>query len=498
MANASLLRRRALGNQRMGRAQIRSVEAPTGGVNTRDSQADMPATDALSMVNWYPDVGKVRLRNGFASAYIGIGSGDVLTLAEYQAGATRTLIGASASTLYNVVTGAVLATGFSSGRWQTANFKGNMLLVNGADTPQVYDGSTVSASTISGPTVTNLVGCNVYRNRMWVWESNKQVVWYGATATIGGAYSSFSLNEVGNFGGNLIAMATWTHDGGSGADDYAVFIMSSGDTLIYSGDPGSTFALVGVYRIPAPIDVRSVVRLGGDVMLQTRDDYIVLSDALDGINKTSKAVQLIRDAYASYSANTGWQGIYYPRGGMVIFNIPVLNSSNYDQHVVNVKTGAWTTFDGMDARCWGVFNDQLYFGGGDGVVYRADYGDDDNGAYIAADCKQAWTALGVNGPKRVSAFRTQLESSGSLTTTASLGYDFVPTYTDQVNSSTSGGTLWGSAWGSPWSPVVNVNKDWRSGSGRGYQVGIRLRASVKEQYVYWYRTDFMFVAGGQI
>ena len=152
-----------------------------------------------------------------------------------------------------------------------------MLLVNGADTPQVFNGSTLSNSTISGPTVTDLIGVNVHKNRIYAWESNSQSFWYGATNAIGGIFKEFNLSRVGNFGGDLIAMATWNHDRGDGVDDYALFMMSSGEVLLYDGsDPedAANWSLIGVFKIGSPIAVRGIKKVAGDVVIITDQDFV--------------------------------------------------------------------------------------------------------------------------------------------------------------------------------------------------------------------------------
>jgi len=215
----ALARQRAGSVNRVARTSIASLPAPVGGLNTRDAISAMAPTDAVEMVNWYPTVGGVDLRNGYTQYCTGVGAGDVLTIAEYHAAGTRKLFAASASDIYDITSGTASSSvsGQTSGRYQTVNFIGSMLWVNGADTPQVFDGSTWGAWTGSGMTAASVVGCVVYRNRVYVWENNKQSVWYSATNTIGGAYTEFPLGRVGAFGGNIAGVGTWTHDGGDGS-----------------------------------------------------------------------------------------------------------------------------------------------------------------------------------------------------------------------------------------------------------------------------------------
>ena len=499
MHPSAVMRARQLAGQRAAarrpKSKFVSLTAPIGGVNSRDAISAMAPTDAVEMVNWYPTMGSVDLRNGYTQFCTGVGAGDVNTLAEFHAGATRKFLATSSTNIYEISTGTAssLASGFTSGRWQHVNFISSMLLVNGADTPQTYDGSTISAWTGSGPTVTNVIGCAVYRNRIYVWENARQSVWYSATNTIGGGYTEFPLGRVGAFGGNIVAVGTWTHDGGDGADDFIVFFMSSGEAMVYSGDPASTFALVGIYRVPPPINARSVVKAGPDLVVHSKDDIYSFSAVLkDGgaIRQASKISGLAKSAYATYGTLNGWQAVFFPSGGKMLFNVP-LSSTLFDQFVLNINTGAWTTFSDWNARCFGVYNDRLYMGGGGGIVYQADTGDDDNGSAISADCRQAWTTFGANGPFAVRGTRPVMQTLGTLSFSQGVGYDFTPSYSSQTTSTASSGTPWGSPWGSPWSPATQIRRYFQAQTGRGYQASFRLTTQTTNQSINWYQTDFL-------
>lgn len=75
--------------------QIQTLPAPIGGWNARDALATMPITDAIVLDNFFPDTNEVRLRKGFEThVTTGIGSTDVETLAEFNAGTTRKLLAA--------------------------------------------------------------------------------------------------------------------------------------------------------------------------------------------------------------------------------------------------------------------------------------------------------------------------------------------------------------------------------------------------------------------
>jgi hypothetical protein len=69
---------------RVQRAQIGAIPAPTGGWNARDALSAMDPADAVSLVNWIPDLGAVGVRPGYSSYCTGLGAA-VESLMEYSA-----------------------------------------------------------------------------------------------------------------------------------------------------------------------------------------------------------------------------------------------------------------------------------------------------------------------------------------------------------------------------------------------------------------------------
>lgn len=478
-----------------------SVPAPVGGWNTRDSLDAMPPTDAVLLDNWIPGSGDVAVRPGYASHATGMGSGNVDTLAEYHAGTTRKLIAGANGNLYDATgSPSSIGSGFSNNQWQWANFNGSIFLVNGTDAPQDYDGTTLSATswTGSGLTIADLIGVNVFKSRLYFWEDNSQDFWYGAAAGVTGTLTKFPLSLVGQFGGNLIAMGTWTHDGGAGVDDHAVFIMSSGDVVVYSGsDPGDAadWALVGIYKIGVPLGIRGVVKVGGDLLVMTTDDYVSLSQVLTTgqLGDSSKLSGAIIAA-SSNSALFGWQAVIDRKKELIVFNVPT-SSTEFDQHVVNTLTGAPSRLKDIPSRCWASFNGDLYFGSTDGAVYKIT-GDDDAGAAIIADGRAAWNSFETPTRKRVSAARPVLSSAGGVSYEFGVGSDYVDAATPAPVAVTTTTSPWDtspwdtSSWGSEY--VVGVG--WVVASGNGQSISPRLRISTK-QAVSWLRTDYRIERG---
>ena len=493
MANRSYLRRR----RKTPKARPISIPAPIGGWNTRDGLDVMPSTDAVLMDNWIPGIGDVRIRPGYVEHVTGFGSGDVDTLAEYHSGTTRKLIACANGNIYDATTTTTsLGSGFTNNQWQTVNFNGRIFLVNGDDAPQDWDGTTLTATAWSGTglTITDLIGVNVFKSRLYFFEQNSQDFWYAAPAGVTGALTKFPLSMVGNFGGNLVAMGTWTHDGGDGVDDHAVFIMSSGDVIVYQGsDPGSAtdWSLVGVYHIAAPLGIRGVAKVGGDLIIMTTEDYVSLSGVLSTgqLGQASKLAGAVKDA-ASNSDLFGWQIVVDQKKELMMFNVPTL--TGYDQHITSALTGASSRLKDIPSRCWASFNGDLYFGSTNGVIYKVS-GNSDNGTAVNADAIGAW--LSEMTRHRVAAARPVLAANGGLSYSFALGSDYTPA-TATAQAITSGGVSspWPSPWPSPWSSEDTVSVSWIVASANGQAISPRLKVSTAKE-VQWLRTDYRVEQG---
>ena len=489
-----------LAQERNGQALRQNVPCPFGGLNTRDAESAMEITDAVKMVNWIPSQGSVVTRKGYTEYATGL-TGNVETLAEYNAGGTRKFLCANSDEINDITNAASisnLGSGFANARWQWVNFNASMLLVNGADTPQVFDGSTLSNSTISGPTVTDLIGVNVHKNRIYAWESDSQSFWYGATNAIGGTFSEFNLSRVGNFGGNLIAMATWNHDGGDGVDDYALFIMSSGEVLLYDGsDPGdaTNWSLIGVFRIGSPIAVRGIKKVAGDVVIITDQDFVFFSQVFKAggaILSQTKLSGAAVEAVQNYRSNYGWEVVLYPQastGSWLLFNVPIATNTTYKQYGINTITGAAFEISNWNARTFGIYNNDLYFGESTKVM-KADDSLSDNGNFIPCDVQAAFTDLGSPAEKTVNSFRNTIKVDGNVVLNTTVSFDYGQRSTTNTSSSVSSGTPWGSPWGSPWSPSNQSRSELIISSGEGVALGMRINTSLSGQQLSWFRTDY--------
>jgi len=483
-------------------AKVKTIPAPVGGWNARDALSSMPEKDAVLLDNWFPMEGAVKLRKGYTSHVTGF-TNWVDTLATYNDGNNQRLIAASNGNLWNASSAATsLGSGYSNNTWYTSQLDGVMGLVNGADVPKTYNGSTVSNMTISGPTIANVIGINVFKSRSYFWTTASQSMWYSAVNTLGGAVTEFKLGRVGAITGSLVAMANITMDGGDGIDDIAAFIFSSGDVVVYQGsDPGdaANWSLIGLYRLAAPVGRRCVLSHMGDSIVITRDGYVSLMDVLKGrtpslSQKIQQAVTAATTAGASFA---GWQPIYYPAGNFLLFNVPT-SATLMDQHVMNTNTGAWCRFKDINARSWGIYNDLLYFGG-NGTIYKAWTGTADAGTAITTDACPAFSFFGSNRLKQVTALQPSLACNGPLDIGVKTEKDFGLTIRPSANLSTGAtATPWGSAWGSPWSTGTASYNPFKSVTRVGRALAGRFSTTTKNHDISWYATTYFYEDGGFI
>jgi hypothetical protein len=506
---------------RPARAQLRRGEpgavsrnrpAPVLGWNARDALAEMKPGEAAQLDNWFPGTASCSVRRGSVGHATGLGA-SVESLMGYTSPTAQKLFGAAGGAIYDATAagpvGAADVSGLTNDRWQHVNFStagGNFLIgVNGDDAPRSYDGSAWATPSItgSGLTAAHLIHVNVYKERLFFIEKNTLDFWYLDTKAISGTAARFTLGSVFRLGGHLMAMATWSRDGGAGLDDLAVFMTSTGEVAIYQGtDPGSAdaWALVGRFRLAPPIGRRCMLPLASDVAVVTIDGVFPLSKALN-VDRAAPHFALtdkIRDAFnaaaRTHGSRFGWQPLLYPRGGAGLFNVPVSGTKAH-QYVINTTTGAWCRFLGMNGLCWELLGEELYFGGVDGTVYKADSGTGDDGdtVNIEANALTAYDYFGAKGQRKAcTMIRPVMKSEAAIPVAVAVCADFQDRQATSIPSPLDvGGTPWGSPWGSPWSSGSRVRTGWQGAEGYGYCFALRVRTATKFQRVEWVSNDWM-------
>lgn len=501
--------------QRYGRQPIRgsyqqrvsigkAIPAPVGGWDAQSPLANMPPENAVILDNFIPRAGYVELRRGFVPWQEGLPL-PTETLMVWRGGSASVaddIFAACGGSIYDVSnqndSPVEVYTGSGNARWQWINFANDagtfLIAANGAIAPVYYNGSAWVDTVITGTAgvITldprTLVDVMDHKGRLFFVQQNSLRVWFLEPFAIQGEANLLDLGPIFDKGGSILCQATWTLDGGSGADDLAVFVTTQGQVAVYQGlDPSdaNNWALVGVYDLGLPLSRRSLIKYGSDLVLLTTDGVVPLSQALtldraqeNLVALTQKIQNAFQQATQRFRGNFGWEGVLYTKGTLAIFNIPTASLSRSEQYVQNVQTGAWCRFTGIDAFCWAVANDQLYFGASD-YVGLWDTGYADNTTGITGDIKTAFNYFGSRGDlKKFEMLQPILRIASNIAPAVEVITDFkerVPTAVP-TSITTTGGKwdtgLWDVAL---WSPSVQTRDSWTSVTGIGYCGAVRLR-----------------------
>lgn len=549
--------------QRQQTALPAPVAAPVGGLNARDALAAMPENDASVMVNLFPHADRVETRPGFtllSTATLisvvpgsregfsnlmvwGSGSaGDTLFATYYtDPGSNRGLIIYSVAsdgtlTASRTLTGAPTHT--SIGEWtQFGSGSGTNYLIlavttgggGAAFTPQAYDGSSWATLSITGVPL-NTLGVHSHRNRLWFYNapdsSNALLAYYLPTASISGTVATFNLAPYASKGGRIVAMRTWTQDGGvGGSDDLAVFFTNRGQAIVYAGtDPSSaaTWALVGVFDLGIPASyapndsgaatftygmVRDsfCVKYGADLLFLMQSGVTsaqrVLRPSEPGADYTlsGKINPLLTDASRAWvtaraedSNLPNWKVCHCPGLKALFVCVPTAQSSTgssptreatlSDLYVMNAETGAWTKYSGINVRDMVAMGSNMYFTDGTERIFKYDgSAATDNGTAITFECRQAYNYMNSPANKLVTLMQPMLRATGNFSLTMEADADFnggsISTYTSYTVGSTQN-----------LQPMLSPNQ-----YGRAFAAHLKGQTSVG--VVSWYATNWIYKPG---
>ena len=502
---------------------------PVGGWNARDSLAAMPPTDAVLLVNWIPDHGYLSSRGGSSVHASGLG-GPVESLIEHDAGdGSSNLLAAANGKLFTAETGTEveIGTGYANDRWQPVHHAGRTILCNGEDDTLSWDGSSLAAITVSnGPTDSPpgppngavFIGCNSFKGRVFYWEDDAQSVWYCEAGAYQGTLQEYPLGRVIKKGGKLVMMVTYTVDAGDGVNDLAVFVMSTGETVVYQGDdPESVNAwtLVGNFYLGKPIGIRSHEQLGKNTVLLTQDAYVDIAAAIQNrrINEenslSAKIIKATEQAARDYGSNFGWSVVFYANANLMIVNVPITeynvptgSAAESIQHVMNTNNGTWTKFEGWNAVSMTVYGGNLYYGDDSGNIILANAGFSDQGVQIELD---ALPAYGFDGDP---ATMTQVTGCRVITQFSQPNYIAVDGYADYEERSLQPTPVPPEQSAAEWDAEDWDSAYWGGDDARarlsvyknchrmGFATTVRIRMMSKEQRIIWYAWNKLTRTGG--
>jgi hypothetical protein len=578
-------------------ATTASVASPIGGWNARDSIANMPPLDAVTLNNFWPTPTDVQLRLGYTKFSTGI-TGQVNSLMNYAGVTSQKLFAAAGTSIYDASSStAVAVKTITNDKLQHINVGtagGHfMVAVNGDDAALIYNGtnwisyaSTSTAQTIStitrggtgnltatvttaaphglitgnqivvagaSPTQYNgtyiitrtgastftytmasapatdattvgtytinyaitgvnsntFVHVNLFKNFLFFVQENSMEVWYLPVGQVSGVATKLDFGGIARMGGYIQAMGTWTIDAGQGADDYAVWITNNGETIVYNGtnpDSADTWALKGVWQLGQTFNRRCFLKWAGDILLLTQDGLVPLAAALQSsrldprVNLTDKIYYAISQEASLYSNNFGWQINYFASENMLMINIP--SGEGVKQFCMHTISKAWCSFSNINAKCWELSYDKMYFGGNGFVGSFWDaYSDDGNN--INAVVQQAYSYFDAPGQqKRFTMIRPIFQTdNGFPGILVGINTDFdaqnsLGAVSFNAVSSTLG--VWDSAtWDEDiWGGTLSLNKLWQGVTGIGYSGGIIMKVASQGIDVHWVSSDYVMERGG--
>jgi hypothetical protein len=439
----------------------------------------------------------------------------ISSIARTSPSATATV---TTATAHGLVTGnRVTITGASE-----ATFNGTFVItVTGASAFTYTSTGTTTATSVTGTyTVIGITGVNsntfinvnLFKNRLYFTQKDTLACWYLDVDAISGPASPLYFGGIARNSGYLQAMGTWTLDAGQGADDYAVFVTSMGEVIVYNGtDPDSpdTWALKGVWQLGQTFSRRCFFKWSGDLLLLTQDGLVPLASALQSsrldprVNLTDKIYFAVSQAASLYYAQFGWQINYFAGENMLILNIPIPNG--IEQYVMHTITKSWARFTGIQGYCWEVSGDaDMHFGGNGivGIFYSTTSDDEGN---ITATAQQAYSYFDTPGQlKRFTMVRPILQSTGGVPSVlCGISVDFdtqsqLGAVSFNPNTLTEG--IWDSSkWDNAvWAGGLITTKIWQGVTGIGYTGSVNLNAASRGIELHWASTDYVMEAGGVV
>lgn len=515
---------------RSNRSQNYVLAAPIGGLNVRDSLELMPETDAIAMDNYYPSETKVCLRSGYQAYALNKNEFKVETLIDFSHPENSKLFACGNGEIWDVTSSfneVKESEGYVNNQWQFVQFRNRIIACNGYDEPIAYlcnaENEWVwekAAFEGEGLQPRKLIGVCTSKQRLFFIETNSLNCWYSeGVGEVQGKFLKLDFSSMVSKGGHLQAIVSWTQDGGQGTDDLTVFITSEGEVLVYSGNNPSQaddWFLKGKYYISRPIGNRAALQYKGDVIIITEEGYMPLSLALPLNQAASSAIAysdkirgLVLDRIKNNKNHFGWQALMYPRGGYALFNVP--NREQFEQHIINMSSGAWCRFVDIRAGCWGMFMGRLYFGSDKGV-YLFDEGKSDDGKHIYGKVQQAFSALLSPNLKKIQMINPRTKSSSRYALSIYTLMDFEDTEFDYLeNIGAAGITKWAAKnkvtkWSSLKNPVGTrwatlkgtVRSQWILNSAMGFKASIVFKTKTRGNIIEWYNTGFRYEEGSGI
>lgn len=503
------------------------LPAPLGGINTVDPISLIPETDAIDLVNLYPDGQRLVVRGGYSAhnqlAYL-IESLYCLVLAD----GTSKLVAATtdaSDTFYDVTADIVAPTNISgptaitSAQWNGGTFRNRLWLCNGVDTVQEWGGTgNFADATYTGVTLSTLINQSAYYDRNYFVKKDSSSFWYSGSNAINGALTEYDVASFLSRGGKLLFAGSYSNRIGQTTSELFMAVSSEGEALFYQGlypaDTTTPWRLVARYDIAKPLGYRAFVRVDSDVWIITEQGIVPVSMLFSGqstvaANTVSRKVnKIIRQAAKNFGFSHYWNGVYKKSDNKVFITIPTSTTDGY--HLVcNIETGAWTKYEfgqntvGLNivACDSDIFATKISSSGGSVVsyIYKLEDGQLDDGAPIEFEMRSAFSFYGSRQNFKIfKELRPLMFGLGGEDIEFGMDTDFrLTTATNPVSTVSATQTPWYSAWYSPWSTPETYFYDRFGLKGAGHSGSLHMVGEVDNHTLEFSVFEVRFEAGAQ-
>lgn len=519
-------------------AEVMTIPASVGGINTLDMLMQMPQQDCIYTYNMMPSERGMRLRKGYRQWATGCGTGDVRTVLNYESqkqdSAQDRLWAVTNEGIYNVTTyGTTSPTKDVTFSTTTglAGYGVKCEFTNDASDHYMFYADAVNGikqykegtgwSTPTGWTydpdgdgvyesfpVEDVCFVAVFKQRIWVILEDTDDAWYLPVASISGQLTKFTFGAKMAYGGDLMGLWTWSVDGGAGMDDLLIAIGRGGDLLVYQGNDPSLddFGMIGNWFIGAvPNSRRLVTSYGSEMYALSSFGVTSVRDLLQGAasedlrkSPSAKINKELRDLIGANITESEWDINIHPADGFMQIITPDPGSGAYIQYNQNLSTRAWGAWEGVPIVSAETWTGDYYMGTTGGVMLQ--YHGTADGATIAGATGDAidWRLLtsfqqiNASTYKQVGFVRTLTVANAGESLSLKVVYDYdlsaaIPA--PQSAAASSGGAVWDTdTWdGATWDYVINGKAflEGTMGIGRCFAIGLRGSSNSRIELIGW-------------
>jgi hypothetical protein len=533
-------------------SQAGTIPAPTGGVLATANLAAMDMSNCIYTYNLLPSQNGMRIRSGSVvdSELVGDeGNGlEVRTLVSYKgpepSGGQDRLFAICSDGIYDVTSGStqpsVLTGGNYGAAWTNSGnagfgvfttFTNNsgtifLLYADALNGLFVYDNVTavwnVAGFTGTGLSMATVRYVAVHMNRVWLIQGGETQVFYGGIGGISGAAATFPMGNQIKTGGDLVAVTSWTIDGGRGMDDHLVAISRSGDVIVWQGvDPSNstTWKLVGSWTIgELPAGYRCLSRFGGNVYVLCLQGLIDLRTLLGGIDSseaslsgpTAAVSRILRRHLNSNKGSFRWAVLLDTVNSAVVITTPTLANGQNIQYVMDLAGFSWGFWRGLDITTLAAYDNRVYWGSPDGeVVKMVGTSDkvqfDGTGALpVEFSILTAYSDMGAPGVNKRIHFIRPVYTAGSPQSSsvkALYNYEISEIFNTDITQDIVDGDVWNvgewdkAVWGGSLGSIGFEKLHGANGMGRVSAIAMRGESDADFNLIAW---DTVFDTGGAL